>query len=260
MSLHYPGTRRERILAYGLPGAGKSSIWLCIAEWIYKTKGSEHVWVVDSDNAWDAMRPEDGHLDTVVNQFPIYDYADYKDAVKKIREGASRDDWYTFDRIDPLWDQAQEAYSRNVEGEDIDEFFLRHEIEGTLPGGDYGKRWVQIRRMYHGMGIDLVTRFPGHVLAVASAKEIHEQKGQFGDDADIYAKYEMVRMKPAGKADLPHLFHTELFMVDSPSGYRMTTLKERKPFSGDARPYMKGKVVDPDFVMAYLMGVAGWKL
>ena len=260
MSLHYPGTRRERILGYGLHGAGKSSIWLCIAEWIYKTQGPEHLWVVDADNAWDAMRPEDGHLDTIVNQFPIYDYGDYKDAVKKIRENALRDDWYVFDRIDPLWDRAQEAYSQNVEGEDLDEFFLRHEIAGSSPGGDYGKRWVQIRRMYHGMGIDLVNTFRGHVLALAFAKEIKEKSGQFGDDAEVYKKYLPVRMKPAGKDDLPGLFHTEIFMQESPSGYRMTTLKERKPFSGGGRTMMKGKIVTPDFVMAYLIGEAGWKL
>lgn len=260
MSLHAPSMRRERILIYGIPGAGKSSAWLAIAEWLAKTDSKSVLWVVDTDNAWEAMRPEDGHLDSFVNHFPIYDYGDYKEAVKKIRDNGDSDDWYVFDRIDPLWDNAQEAYSQNVEGEDIDEFFLRHIERDTQPGGDYGKAWVQMKRMYKGMGIDLVTRFRGHVLCCAGAVQVREKKGQFGDDADVYAKYQSVGAKPGGKADMPHLFHSELFMVESPSGYRMSTIKDRKPFTGDSRGYMKGKVVSPDFVMAYLIGVAGWKL
>jgi hypothetical protein len=95
---------------------------------------------------------------------------------------------------------------------------------------------------------------------VVAAEQTREKKGQFGDDADVFAKYQTVGMKPSGEKKLAHLFHTEMFLVESPSGYRMTTLKERKPFSGDGRKPVKGKVVAPDFVAAYLIGVAGWKL
>ena len=260
MSLHPPSSRRERILGFGLPGAGKSSIWLAIAEWIHKTNAPSHVWVMDTDMAWEAMRPEDGHVDHAVTTFPIYEYADYKEAVKKIRENGTVDDWFVIDRGDVLWDASQEAWSVAVEGKDIDEFFLMHQSRGTSPGGDYGSNWVQIKRMYRGMGIDLITRFRGHVLVCCAAEEVREKKGQFGDDADVYAKYKAVGMKPSGEKKLSHLFHTEVFMQESPSGYRMSTVKERKSFSGESRGTMKGKVVSPDFVMAYLIGVAGWKL
>jgi hypothetical protein len=260
VSLHAPTSRRERILAYGIPGAGKSTIWLAIAEWIFKTGAEAKVWAVDTDMAWEAMRPEDGHLDPIVQHFPIYEYEDYRPAIHKIRENASRDDWFVLDRGDVLWDQAQEGWSAAVEGKDIDEFFLIHQQRGTAPGGDYGSNWVQIKRMYQGMGVALVTRFRGHVLVCCAAEPVREKKGQFGDDADVYAKYQSVGMKPAGEKKLSHLFHTELFMVESPSGYRMSTMKERKPFGGDGRQTLKGRMVTPDFVMSYLIGTAGWKL
>lgn len=260
MSLHPPSARRERILAYGIPGAGKSTAWLAIAEWIAKTNAESRLWVVDTDMAWEAMRPDDGHLDSIVEHFPIYEYEDYRPAVHKIRENASKDDWYVLDRGDVLWDSAQEGWSAAVEGKDIDEFFLLHRSQGTSPGGDYGSNWVQIKRMYRAMGIDLITRFRGHVLVCCAAEQVREKKGQFGDDADVFAKYQSVGMKPAGEKKLAHLFHTELFLVESPSGYRMSTMKERKPFAGEGRGAVKGKPVSPDFVMSYLIGVAGWKL
>jgi hypothetical protein len=258
--LHPPTTRRERILAYGAPGAGKSSIWLAIAEWIYKSKSDSRVWVVDTDMAWDAMRPDDGHLDSIVEAFPIYSYDEYRPAINKIKENASSADWFVIDRADVLWEAAQEGWSAAVEGKDIDEFFLMHQAQGTSPGGDYGANWVQIKRMYRAMGVDLITRFRGHVLCVAAAEQAREKKGQFGDDADVFAKYSNIGYKPAGEKKLAHLFHTEIYMVESPSGYRMSTLKERRAWSSSGRDVMRGQKVTPDFVMAYLIGIAGWQL
>jgi hypothetical protein len=234
-------------------------MWLAIAEWIHKTNAASHLWVLDTDRAWEAMRPEDGHVDHCLTVFDIFEYEDYKEAVKKTRESATSDDWFVIDRGDVLWDASQEAWSVAVEGKDIDEFFLVHQQHGTSPGGDYGTNWVQIKRMYRGMGIDLITRFRGHVLVCCAAEPVRERKGQFGDEADVYAKYKNVGLKPAGEKKLAHLFHTELLMQESPSGYRMTTLKERKSMSGSSRKYVKGKTVAPDFVVAYLIGEAGWK-
>lgn len=259
MSLHPPTPRRERILAYGQPGAGKSTTWVQIAEWYYKTKVAAKVWVVDTDICWEAMRPEDGHLDQIVEAFPIYEWSDYKPAIQKIRENAKPDDWFSIDRGDTVWDAAQEGWSQAVEGKDIDEFFLMHQQRGTNPGGDFGTNWVQIKRMYNGV-IGLVQRFKGHVIVCASASEVREKKGQFGDDAEVYNKYAKIGWKPNGQDKLAHLFHTELFLADTPSGYRMTTAKERKaPSGGHQRQYVKGKPVTPDFVMAYLIQEAGWK-
>jgi hypothetical protein len=261
MGLRAPTPRRERILVFGVAGSGKSSVWLAIAEWIYKSKSDSKVWVIDTDVAWDAMRPEDGHLDEIVEVFPIYDWVDYKPAVHKIRENGQPDDWYVLDRGDVQWSRAQEAYAALTTGQDVDEFFLAHAIAETSPGGDYGSNWTHIRRMYAQSGMDLVTRFRGNVLVTAAAKELREDAGKMSDDPNVIAKYHSVGYKPEGKADLPHLFHTEIYMVESPSGYRMTTLKDRKNLYGDGgRKYMKGKEVKPDFVMGYLIGEAGWKI
>lgn len=255
MALSPPGPRRERILLYGQPGAGKSYAWTQVAEWLHKTQGVGKLWVIDTDLAWDAMRPVDGHLDDRVNVYPIYEWDDYKPAVTEIREKAGKDDWFVIDLADVVWDAAQEGWSQKVEGEDIDEFFLRHQIAGSSPGGDYGSNWVQIKRMYRGAGINLISRFRGHVLCCASASVVRakDKSGKFGDDAEIVDKYGKLGWKPNGQDKLAHLFHTEILMSDSPSGYRMSTAKDR------GRDKMNGEKVSSDFVTAYLIGRAGWK-
>jgi hypothetical protein len=227
---------------------------------MHKTGAPGHVYAIDTDNAWEAMRPLDGHLDRIVSPFPIHQWDDFKPAVKTIREKGTSNDWYVLDRGDVVWDAAQEGWSQKVEGEDIDEFFLKHQMSGTNPGGDYGTNWTQIKRMYQGAGINLITRFPGHVLCCVSADLIRENAGQFSDDGTVIAKYHHTGMKPSGQAKLAHLFHTELYFVESPSGFKITTAKDRKPFSGEGgREYLKGKPVTPDFVLSYLIGVAGWR-
>lgn len=250
--LHPPGSRRERILAYGTAGAGKSNVWLAIAEWLHKTKAPGHVWVIDTDCAWDAYRPLDGHLDDIVTAFPIHQWDDYKVAVAEIRVKGKAEDWFSIDLVDVVWDAAQEGWSEKAEGKDIDEFFLMHKVQGTNPGGEYGTNWVQIKRMYRSV-VNLIVRFPGHVVCCASASEVKEKKGQFGDDATVVAKYGRVGYKPNGEGKLAHLFHTEIYFVDSPSGYRMTSVKDRQ------RERFAGEMVSPDFVLAYLIRRAGWK-
>lgn len=250
--LHPPSSRRERILGYGVAGAGKSSGWRSVAEWLYKTKGDGHVYVIDTDCGWDADRPEDGHLDGIVTPFPIHHWDDYKPAIHKIMENGTAKDWFVVDRGDVVWEAAQEGWSEKTQGKDIDEFFLMHQINDTSPSGDYGSNWVQIKRMYRSV-MNPITRFPGHVFVVASAEPVKEKQGQFGDDATVVAKYKRIGYKPSGEKKLAHLFHTELYFGEAPSGWVISTAKDRQ------REKVSGKKVTPDFVMAYLMGVAGWK-
>lgn len=227
-------------------------MWLSVAQWIERTKAPGHVYVIDTDNAWDAYRPVDGSLDSIVTAYPIHQWDDYKPAIHAVREKGAKDDWFSIDLVDVVWDAAQEGWSEKAEGKDIDEFFLTHAINNTNPGGDYGTNWVQIKRMYRSV-VNMITRYPGHVLCCAAASEVKPKQGQFGDDATLVNKYGKIGYKPEGQAKLAHLFHTELYMVDSPSGYRMTTAKDRQ------REKLMGEKVSPDFVVSYLMKCAGWK-
>lgn len=261
MSLHPPGLRRERILAYGWYGAGKSSTWVAVAEWIHRTGGKDHVWVIDSDNAWDAMRPVDGHLDSVVRHFPVFEWDDYRPAIHTIREHATRDDFYVIDRGDTLWDGAQEDYVNKVFGVDIDEFYLKAKVANDIAmvSGDYGTNWTHIKKVYATVSNSII-RFQGHVIVTAAAKEVKkpdegQKRNLFHDDILVVDKYGKYGYKPAGEKNLPGLFHTEILMSESPSGYRMSVIKDRQR----PKEQIQGVIVKPDFVTSYLMKYPGWK-
>lgn len=263
MSLHPPGPRRERILSYGWYGGGKSSCWTSIAEWIARTGSSDKLYVIDSDNAWDAMRPVDGHLDSVVVHYPAFDWDDYRPAVHEIKERATRDDWYVVDRGDTLWDGAQEDYVNKVFGVDIDEFYLKAKIanDQAMVSGDYGTNWTHIKKIYRTVA-NSVIRFQGHVLVTAAAERVKkpdegQKRNLFHDSVEVVDKYGKYGLKPAGEKNLAGLFHTEILMSESPSGYRMSVVKDRQR----KKDGFQGVVVSEQggFVTAYLMPAAGWK-
>lgn len=250
--IHAPGPRRERILVYGQEGSGKSFVWLMIAEWIYKTKSKAKVWLVDTDRSWDAMRPIDGHLDDIVRIFDIHEWSDYGPAIKTIRTNGAPDDWFSIDLVDNVWDDSQQGYTEAVFGQDLGAFYLEQRVKDLPVGGDYGTNWQHIKKMYRDV-TGLITRFPGHVICCATAAQVTPKKGNFGDDPDVVEKYGRVGWKPNGEKKIGHLFHTVIYMADAPSGYLMTSTKDRQ------RERFNGKKVTPDFVVSYLIGVAGWK-
>lgn len=261
--IHAPGPRRERILGYGPEGSGKSSMWVSIAEWIYKTKSPAKVRVIDTDTAWDAMRPTDGHLDDIVIPFPIYEWSDYKTGIETIRRDGKPDDWFVIDLTNRVWDDAQRAYTELVFGKQVDEFYLevkmKNERAGQIVetvGGDYGTNWQHIKTMYESV-MGPIHRYRGHVLCCAAADVVkNNPKGgaAFNDTAEIIGRYGRIGYKPAGEKRIGHLFHTTLFLADTQKGFRVTTAKDR-----GERPYVAGKEVTPDFVVAYLVAVGGWK-
>lgn len=243
-------------------------MWTAIAEWIAKTNSDAKVRVIDTDLGWDAMRPSDGHLDEIVVPYPIYEWDDYRPAIHAIRAESRTQDWLVYDLVDVIWDQAQEAYFSKRFGRDIDEFYLAEHIRadqtntGASVGGDYGINWQLIKKLYQQV-IDPIPRFRGHVLACATADKVSapdpgKRATVFHDAPEIVEKYGRIGWKPNGQKKLAHMFHSELFMAETPGGYRVTTVKERGPV-GEVRSRLEGKVVNPDFVVVYLMGVAGWR-
>lgn len=267
MSLHIDSPRRERILLYGQEGSGKSHAWVSVAEWIKKTKSSAKVHVIDTDAAWDALRPEDGRLDDVVVAYPITEWDDY-DVVKKIRENATPDDWYVLDVVTSLWTDAQEGFFQKAFGEELDAFFMAAQIAGESPGGEWGSNWVQIRRMYQRV-MGSLQRYPGNVIACAYAGEVKTPgkkrdgssmpRTPFHDTPEIEEKYGRYGWKPLGgssKENIGHNFHTVVFMAETSKGWRMSVTKDR----GD-RDKVKGElqgVVVTDFVLSYLFK-QGWR-
>lgn len=255
MSLHAPGPRRERILVYAQAGGGKSFVWLSIAEWIYKTHSTAKIWLTDSDMGWDAMRPTDGHLDSIVIASLIHEFDDYRQAAIEVRKNAGPDDWFAFDVVSKVWDETKQEFIREKFEKEPDLFYLE---DNDLLGGDYGRNWPVMRSMYAATGIGMIPRLRCHVLACAYANKVKvpdegKRRGPLHDSLELELKYGRIGWKPDGEDKIAHLFHTELYMADTPSGYKMSTAKDRQ------RDKIMGANVSPDFVVAYLMRQAGWK-
>lgn len=259
MPLHPPGNRRERILAYGGSGSGKSSIWLNIARWMENTNAQGKVRVIDTDFAWEAYRPTDGSLDNRIVVADAWDWKDFTPAAQRLTRAKdiSPDDWLVVDLVDKVWSKAQQGFFEYLTDRPFDEFLADAQKNNVNVGGEWGSNWGVINKMYSGF-MDNIMRWRGHVLCCAPEAEVRQpdRAGKGGDSEQIRNLFGRVGVKPQGQKDLPHIFHTVLLMqaagsVASPE-WRMLSVKDRE------RALLKGEKVD-QFVLSYLMKVAGWK-
>jgi hypothetical protein len=263
--LRAPTKRRDRILLYGPAGGGKSTAWLDVAEWSFKTRANIRMPVLDTDKAWDDMAPYDGHLDKIVEPFPCPDWDSIRSSIRKVEGGDyGADDVLVVDMAHRIWDRAQEGFFEKVFGRDIDEFFtLAQGDRQKAISGDYGTNWQAINKLYGAFTNLVMNKFPGHVIVCTSAQRIWEANEK-DKVLTTYPDFAKLGYKPQGQKDLPHQFRTILFLQDSPSGWRWSTAKERNPPSmqeGDEgyRGYYAGEQMK-SFTKNYLMKVAGWKL
>lgn len=262
--LRAPTRRRERILLYGPPGAGKSTAWLTLAEWIHKTKSDAIVHVADTDRTWDDMAPYDDHLEKIVDVTDCPAWEQIRQFIRDVPiDLAKADDWLVVDMISRCWDRAQEGYFEKVFGREMDEFFMQVQADRAKAiGGDFGSNWQAINKMYATLTTLIMSRWPGHVLCCTPAQRIWEANR---DDKTLvqYPEFGRLGFKPQGQKDLSHQFRTILFMQQAPSGWVWSTAKERNPpgmEEGQAgyRGYVAGERMN-DFVRDYLMKVGGWR-
>lgn len=255
MPLHAPGNRRERVLAYGGSGSGKSTTWLSVARWLERTGAAGKVRVLDTDFAWDAYRPVDGSLDNRVVVQDAWDWGDFKPAMDRLTRASdvTKDDWLVVDLVDKVWSKAQQGFFEYLTDKPFDEFMGEAVKNNVNVGGEWGSNWGVINKMYSGF-MDGVMRWRGHVICCAPATEVRlpDRSGKGGDSQVIRDIFGRLGVKPQGQKDLPHLFHTILLMQGDGEKWRMTAAKDRE------RTMVKGEIVQ-DFVVSYLMKVAGWK-
>lgn len=262
MSLHPQGTRLERLLIFGESGSGKSSTWMALADWIERTGSSSVIWAMDTDNAWDGMRPEDGSLDKVVriHQFSSTQFEYWRPSVREIRSKVARQDWVVLDMADKAWTGAQNCYWQQKQGESFADVFAAAVIADDLGelSGHHGTNWGAINKIYDDF-MEVLINMPCNVLAIAPSKQL-QMEGKGNNRAPTEADREWARFgaKPSGQKDLKHGFHTILFCQETPKGFTYTTVKERGPINRAKREYLKGERVE-DFVTTYLFKVAKWR-
>lgn len=252
-----PQARRERILYMGPFGCGKTTSWLNIAKWSQATGSPARFYVIDTDNALEAMLEPgtqyaelDYRVGGNVEWVSAYEWPEYEAALKVFGPRATHDDWFIIDFVSPAWEAVQNFYVSEIFKADSADFFL--EARKNMKGGnplDGWKDWQYINRLYKGWINNYLHKIAGHKFLTAQADVIRET-----DDKGLRAVFGAHGVRPKGQKELGHQTHTVILgSVSARSGVSMTTVKDRE------RPKANDLVVN-EFTIDYLVNVAGWTL
>lgn len=243
-----PHKRRERILAFGSYGAGKTYAWF---QWARALKGN--VYVIDTDQTVIPYLESEEFAevgDRIEYEEPV-EWPEYIEAAKKFRKAMGPDDLFVLDMASEPWTAVQQYFSDQVYGKDLGDYWLDHMRDLAKDGGKGSKNpfdgvtdWQAIKKMYrHFMA--LVVRMPGHVYLATGEKAVVSHL----DGAEVQRQYAKSNgFKPEGEKTLGHTAHTVLRF----NNQRITTVKDRQ------REDLKG-VQFTDFSRDYLIKVAGWR-
>jgi hypothetical protein len=270
----------------GAPGSGKTRVWLSIAKKYEQLKSIGVFYVQDTDMAVRRMVGEaDFLLLQPVTQFLIpeaqanpnapvkwvpdpslpvvdkprlvvyepYEWPEYVSAMQASARVATNDDWLVVDLANPAWDAVQDEYIDHVFKKDSVDFYLEARIANKKGGAlDGEKDWQHINRMYREWSKHLL-RFRGHIFLCTGVKAVTSD-GNRADPKDVRITFGGIGLKPEGQKHLWHTAHTIVHLVEfMPGQWQMSTPKDRE------REKLVGKPLK-DFVMDYLVPVAGWKL
>lgn len=284
MPLHCPKPARERILAMGAPGSGKTRMWLTIAKKAEQLKSPGTFYVQDTDMAVRRMIGESDFLllqsrtqfmryETSANPsqpgkwvpdgevvenprivvYEPYEWPEYITAMQQSARAANNDDWLVVDLANPAWDAVQDEYIDHVFKKDAVDFYLEARMANKKGGAlDGEKDWQHINRMYREWSKHLL-RWRGHVFLCTGVKAVTTE-GNRADAKEVRITFGGIGVKPEGQKHLWHSMHTIIYVVEfKPGEWLATVPKDRE------REKLTGKPLN-DFVMDYLVPVAGWKL
>ena len=218
----------ERIMVYGAAGVGKTTSYLSILK---RTAGRG--FILDTDATVVRSTSSERFL-PLRDKIEVCTPVDMAEAIEKAetyRGKATAEDWQILDRVDWLWEAAQEEFSNEVWGRDADEHFLLFRKAAEASDKNTSKSpfdgmqdWPTIKKRHNRVMRVLMT-WPGHVFVVAAEKELI--RGM--ESTQTQRDYGTVGFKPAGEKFVSHLTHTVIRMQgNNPSTWRMTTVKDRE--------------------------------
>jgi hypothetical protein len=244
---------KERVLAYGPYGSGKSNGWASIRKWYEMTETPGHFHIISTE--WEmAHRTAEGYLDgTPGNNFfsnaTIHEAWDYETLVvenEKVRGVLGPDDWAVADSIGNYWLWTQDHYCQQNFGKDFKEFMAE--------GGKVREiNWQVVNAMYRKLVLPLIVRNPAHFYACAQADPV-QTEGSWADSKEVREMFGRFGAKPVGQKQLGYQFHTVLLMKPAgPGEWTFTTVDDPSREKVVSAPMM-------DFVMSYLCPIAGWEM
>ncbi len=271
---------RERILAMGPFGSGKTLQWMRMAKYL-KPVGVKF-WVIDTDADKEYMLAANKefvglssrtHKDGNVNVFQVFEWPEYRKALAEIKSKYGPNDWVVVDMAENAWKKVQEYFIEQIFGKNKGEYFLqaRKSIQDRGGIGKDGKQvrsiarenldgwkdWPVINALYDDFMLPIVYQLNCNVYLATRADTITRDE----KDADILTEFGEYGFKPAGQKQLGHQCHTVLLLThvlggkgNSKGHWNISTIKDR----GDRPYYLKTRLTD--FFMQYLVGAAGWEV
>lgn len=266
-------TARERIMAYGAPGVGKSFMWLDILEAYYQSGDRDtHFYIIDSDFGVTKLLEEgyqhleDAGMMTVYNP---YDFPGMIHASREIRSAAKKGDWIVLDLADQAWDEAQLFYTGEVYGKEPLDYFIQMRKEVVAKkgkdkrayGGMEGTDWQFVNKIYHEFESALVLKSLANVFVVCGEKKLDPDRG--ASVADMREYRSVGRMAPKGQKGLAHRMDTIFYMTKRVDGQRVVTMTKDRGREGtkwlDRSHTLKIDAPPKGFTKRYLVNVAGWE-
>ena len=278
---------RERVLASGITGSGKSYQWLRMAKRLKPTGAIFRC--LDTDAAIDYMLqtqfpellPENGGN---VYVCPAYEWPDYKrgknwllrkkmsdtelslllpELRDEIKVPLKDNDWTILDMADLAWDTVQKYFVSEIFDEDAGDYFLevRKQVQAGAKKSKSGgnpitdglegwKDWSVINKLYSDFMSPLIYQLPTNLYATTKVEKI--DRGE--KDAELLTLFGDIGLRPAGQKRIGHQFHSAFLMIPGKDEWFITTMKDR-----GGRTYFK-KVKLADFYLQYLVAKAGWPI
>lgn len=254
-----PSFARERILAYGKEGAGKSYNWLRIAE-RYPTVP---FYVIDTDDAIQRMLQEEFPELTNVHVEVAQTWEEFEWAADEflhqiedwvIQHPISRIEdypWLVVDFSDTTWSMVQNFFTEQVFDQGIAEYFImaRRKMRGSKKGQmetfEGWTDWQVINKIFQSRWNKL-TKHGGSFHLYITA-----QTNPVAGDRETRSLYQTFKVMPSGEKRMGHRVHTVFYCSNDKSGRYLSTAKDR------GRPYQDDLLIT-DFSVNYLVRIAGW--
>ena len=241
VTIHSPPDNRERILAFGLAGTGKSKCYIDIFD-----ATTEHFYILDTDVAVRRMFASRDQ-----SRITFIEATDYQSAAEGfIRMGrqASEGEWMVVDLLSPTWQWCQDYWLAKTQ-----KGATQENMSMWVPTKEVDYDWQRINSMYNNF-MSNIMRSPAHIFCTAEEQAIMHGKWE----GDLDREYEEFGAKPAGNKRNSHLFHEVLYcrkkQLKVPK-YLMTATKERE---GRECDWNDLDFTDLNFADEYLVGVGGW--
>jgi len=248
--------RKESLLMFAGEKVGKTTALLEIA-----TRIDGRVFMMDSDDTFDASVGDFPELEQHLDRFTIYrpdDWEDYRrygnEAVIKAQEG----DWISVDRVDPGRQHVTDHFIEQIYGQNAASWV----VETLRDKRDEGKKgsinteipWSNINSAWYSWVNYLHRKSKAHIFWACNAKKLIKE-GMFADDSRLIDLYSEVGHKPGGGNDLGYIPHTILYMNKGPDGTRyLTTIGDR----GRKNSFLNAEEMG-SFFNTYMIPVAGWR-